>query len=133
LSNVGLFSAPSRFEALVRDIKVSLQKLNVSNLSFQIPPPTEFTNCTIDSDSTSFLSRSFVVRYRDETHVFSCLPQEYLNLTIPQELNEGVHWRLTIPNVFSLLTSLTLSSVSSVTSLTSIAPLLTTSLSALNH
>lgn len=53
--SLGLFSAPSHLEAYVRDIRV--------------PSPSQFTNCTIDGDSNSFISRTFVVRYKDENHV----------------------------------------------------------------
>lgn len=49
----------------------------------QVPPPPFLNVCHIDNEDQTFRCRSFVIRYRDEKH----------------ELNDGVHWRLTIPQV----------------------------------
>ena len=39
--------------------------------------------CQVDDESKTFRCRSFLIRYRDEIH----------------ELNDGCHWRLTVPAV----------------------------------
>lgn len=66
---IGLFSAPSRLDSFVAEQRV--------------PPPPFLNVCHIDNEDQTFRCRSFVIRYRDEKH----------------ELNDGVHWRLTIPQV----------------------------------
>lgn len=65
---IGLFSAPSGFDCSVGDQRV--------------PGPGLIRMCNLDNANKTFTSRTIAVRYRDESH----------------ELNEGVHWRLTVPN-----------------------------------
>ena len=69
----GCFSAPLSHSSYVGD--------------FEIPPPTtaSLELCEIQSngEESYFCSRTFVIRYRDESH----------------ELNEGAHWRFTIPQL----------------------------------
>eukprot|EP01038_Epipyxis_sp_PR26KG_P010970 gene10970-14734_t len=69
IAPVGLFSAPSTLQSYVKDRPL---------------PPARLCNvCEVDDAERQFRSRSFVIRYKDEKH----------------ELNDGVHWRFTLPKV----------------------------------
>ena len=69
IAPVGVFSAPTSIDSTVKGLA--------------IPAAPIINLCHVDEHSNSFCSRSFVVRYKDEEH----------------ELNDGVHWRITMPDV----------------------------------
>ena len=68
--------------------------------------------CEVDDVSRTFRTRSFVVRYKDEKHVSGQLTVCFIKPNILnavylyQELNDGVHWRLTVPSAVLASTSI---------------------------
>ncbi len=69
ITPVGMFSAPTTIQS------------NVKGQAIPLAPMLDHSQ--VDEINQSFRTRVFVIRYKDEIH----------------ELNDGVHWRLTVPNV----------------------------------
>lgn len=67
-------------------MKYKVHLFIINHSSLQLPTAPITNKCDIntdDSDDLAFSCRSFVIRYRGELH----------------ELNDAVHWRLTVPKV----------------------------------